>query len=548
MQKRSLLSIFSVSAVTTLIIVIVIMGTFNIAILVEDIDEAEDLFEISNQFFEEDLQIIFDDLAKVPDNNYISFYSNVNRYLDITINYLNRHTNIFDNGKLDGNYELKTSLNVIPDHFYGDYFIVNNAGDIILDETGFLEGNLLDIVDDSGDRVFGSDISLEDLRNINFSSSWLNNQEQTIYYASLKKLNDDYDIGLMTSRADAIETYKQMYIEHLNNISNFDSATYVVYNLSGEKVLGAFELPKSTVQEYIENRSIRALNRVEHEQFGILQYQVFPELDWLVIHQDNQLNQLRLLTRKEGDVRTKQLMWMFHLIFSLLVVVFVSFTVLSKRVRKKLDNQINTLNDSYINGKLVSDDDILFDEFGKVVQIFNRITKMKTSGTPNIEKPVKNDFDKAYLIKTIKSFLVDTYLDKSSEEFELKELITIALENMNIETSDFNVDIICDQEIVMFQNKLLIEGIMKFFVSNLIMNSGHLPNNMITIEIVADDNEVNISFTRNIIKKYESHADIVFNIFEELDEEIMSSLNGRLDYSNYEQSDRKLVIHCPLVK
>lgn len=530
-----------------MVVVIVIMGTFTIAILVEDIDEAEALFEKSNQFVEKSLQVVFDDLAKIPDIKHRSFFNKVNSSLDITIGYLNRHTKIFDKGKLDNNYDLKNSLNIIPEHFYGNYFIVNNAGDVVLDETGYLEGNLLEIVDDSGNRLFESDTKMEDLRDNNFSSSWLKDQEKTVFYAFLKKLNDNYNIGLMTSREEAIETYKKMYFEHLNDISNLESATYVVYNLRGDRLLGGFELTESVVEDYIKESSLGKLSHVEHEEFGILHYQVFLELDWLVIHQDRQLNQLRYLTKREGKARTKQLIWMFYLIFTLLVVIFVCFTVVSKTVKNKLNTQINSLNDSFLNGKLILDDDILFDEFGKVAQLFNKMIQKMTPMPSRIEKPIQNDSNKGFLIKTIKSHLVDAYEGNASESFELKELMSSSLEKMNVETSGFDIDIICDQEIIMFQNKVFLTGLIRFFVTNYVVNSGYLSTNTITIEIFADDSEVNISFTRNIIKKYESHADVVLNIFEELDEEIMSTLNGRLDYSNYVQADKKLVIHCPLV-
>ena len=103
-----------------------------------------------------------------------------------------------------------------------------------------------------------------------------------------------------------------------------------------------------------------------------------------------------------------------------------------------------------------------------------------------------------------------------------------------------------EQDINMNQNKALIHGLIRFFVTNLIFNTGFLKEDNITIEVYADDGNVNRSFVRNANKNHQTYDDIIYNVFEEIDDVIMFSLGGSFDYANYKHADRKLIIQCPV--
>jgi len=548
MQKKSLLTTFSFYAITALISVIVIFGTLIIVLIISDIEESEALLEQNILSYTSELQQPFDELSYAFENAQLSFYNKVNHILDKTTEYLLNDYDLFDRGKISSIDSLNESFKLYPVSSYEGYFILDEDGDVIYDETGLLDGNITEMIDDAGEKVYSSELLPQNVSDFHFSSSWMKSNGLETYYASFKKLNKHYYIGLLTSKSNTIEIYKSEYISKFRIASELQSSRYHILDFDGQIVLGNVSLTKPEISDLIENRNINQIMHMNHAMYGEFYYQIFPELEWIIINQDHFLTDFNLLINDHIGSRNVQLIFMIHLVVFMICAIILSFAFMSKRTKRKLDHQIDILNASVISNTLIGDNNILYSEFMKVVQAFNKLMRGKEKVLTTKEKTDEEDHNKSYFMKVIKYQFIDSHLLDPIENFNLKPLIHECLDNMKLADSVFKAEIICEQDIKMNQNKALIQGLVRFFVTNLIFNTGFLEENTITIEIYADERNVNLSFVRNVNKKYLTYENIIYDLFEEIDDVIMSTLGGSFDYSNYKHGDRKLTVQCPLVK
>lgn len=547
MQKKSLLTTFSISAISAIIGIVVLLGTLMVVFMINDIEEAEELIEESILSYKTDLQVPFDELSEMFEENQMTYYDDVDKLLDLTKDYLLKTSGLLDKDDMLNSSLIMKQLNLLPESPHEGYFVLNNDGDVIVDETGFLKGNLTELEDDAGEQVFSYALESINISGVHFSSSWENMNELETYYASLKKLNNDYYIGLMTSKDILVEMYKNYYISKLQSVTNMQSTSYTILTLEGNLILGNINFTKADIDQLIEDSSVGEIICLEHEIYGNMFYQVYPELNWIVINQNRLLTKVNRFLNEEIDSRNFQLMVVIHLVFVVVVLMIVGFAVLSFKVRKKIEYQIDVINISVKEKNLITDTDIQYQEFKQVVKVFNKLIKAKEYTISSKEKNNEQECNQSYLMEMIKYQLIDSHLFALKEAFDLKQLMYESLESLKLENSVFKSEIICEQDIDMTQNKALLQGLVQFIVINLIVNSGYLEKNTITIEIYADDENAHLSFTRNVNKTQKTHEDIIYTLLEEIDEVIMSSIGGSLDYSNYDHADRKLIIHCPLV-
>ncbi|MBI9011180.1 MAG: hypothetical protein JEZ08_03050 [Clostridiales bacterium] len=547
MQKKSLLTTFSFSAITTLIGIVVLFGTIMMAFIIRDIEKSEELLDQSISSYKSELELPLDELSSFFENAQVYFYKQVNQTLDMTIEYLLNNYDLFERGNISSILLVEDALKLYPESLYDGYFILSKNGDIILDETGFLAGNLTEMMDDSGEKVFSSELNVQNVSEFHFSSSWMTSNDLETYYASFKELNNNYYIGLLTNKKNTVETYKKEYISRFKNISELHLSRFHIIDLNGQVILGNITLSKSEIDDLLESRSVDRITELNHATYGSLYYQIFPELNWIIINQDYFMNNMSLMISNTIVKRNTQLIFLIHLVVLIISGIILAFAILSKRTKKKLDHQFNILNKSIISNSSVEENNILYSEFKRVAQVFNKLTRAKENAIVTKEKIYEEDQNKSYFMKMIKHQLVDSHLLNSNENFNLKPLIYECMESMKLENSVFKADIICEQDIKMNQNKALIQGLIYFFVSNLIFNTGFLKENNITIEVCADNENVNLSFVRNVNKRSQPYKHIIYNVFEEIDDVIIFNLGGSFDYSNYEHADSKLIIQFPLV-
>jgi len=547
MQKKSLLTTFSISAISAIIGIVVLLGTVMVVFMINDIEEAEELIEESILSYQTDLQVPFDELSEKFDENQIGYYNQTSSMLDLTKEYLLKSDGLSDKDDMVNSSFIMRQLNLLPESPHEGFFVLNNDGDVIVDETGFLKGNLTDLVDDTGEKVFSYPLESKNISEISFSSSWENMNGLETYYASLKKLNEDYYIGLMTSKDAVMELYKNYHLLKFQSVTDMQSASYTILELEGKLILGNINFTKADIDQLIKDSSVGEVTYLEHETYGNIFYQVYPELNWIVINQNRLLTKIDQFLNEEIDRRNSQLVFIIHLVVVLVVLMIIGFAVLSQRVRKKIERQMDVLTISAKEKNLITEPDIQYQEFKQVVKVFNKLIKAKEYTISSKEKNNEQECNQSYLIKMIKYQLIDSNVLAKKESFDLKQLMYECLESLKLENSVFKAEIICEQDIDMTQNKTLIKGLVQFVVTNLIVNSGYLDKNTITIEIYADDENAHLSFTRNVNKNQKTHEDIIYDLLEEIDEVVMSSIGGSLDYTSYDQADRKLIIHCPLV-
>jgi len=226
-------------------------------------------------------------------------------------------------------------------------------------------------------------------------------------------------------------------------------------------------------------------------------------------------------------------------------VIFVAvgfFLLVYKTMRKKVDHQITSLKYAVKSDHKISEEDIKYDEFYRIVQIVDQLKPVQETYVEKV-KLVKEDY--TYVMKELLNQMVKIHIDNPSEIFEIQDVIDSSINGFAEEHTAFSIEVTCDSSINLYQNKELLVGTIRFLVLNILMNTGRGKNNHISVEFFSDDDQVMVNIMRNTISlKQESDDDLI----QELEIYVSRGLSGHLITSKYENTTKELTIQFPIVK
>ncbi len=537
MKKTRLLSLFARITLISFVSIIVIFGTLDIMFLIDDNSSIEELIKQSTAAYEDGISKPLNSFDSIQDDVRFGSYDYLEDYLMTTKEFLlnseTTYTHTLESIELSGSEGC---------------FMINNDGDITYDTTNKLSGNIYNIKDVDGNLV-GELFSpkLTDDESYRFTSMFLTNGISNEYYSVIMRLDKENILGIMISSEEALDFYKDKNIELLEMIPSSNLASFDLLDFEGNVLAGDISLSMNQIKLMLESPD-EELPMIEHPDYGVMYFKVYPELEWILINRSQYISSYQKSydnLRRKGEIR---LSIFLHAVFATIIIIFIVFSRMLKSVRFKIQAQMTALNKAADSEYNIGEDDIKFEEFRKIVHIFNRIKRHSVVTEPtDVDHSASNDY-KSYFLSMIKRQLIDQLKDGVIEQFELNVLIEESLKKLYLENSDFDIEFIGDTDVMMTQNKTALSGFVQFCALNLLVNSKGSKVNLITVETIADHKNVYIKINKNIGKRDIKPTLEELDILESLAPIIELSLGGSLLLEHYSNEDRKIVLHLPILK
>ncbi|MCH4889906.1 hypothetical protein EZV73_20165 [Acidaminobacter sp. JC074] len=530
MKKKSILSMFILITVSSLSAIITIFGLLFLFDILSESKDLEVIIDQTELMLEEGIGVTLDLEATIDEMVETYSYEKMDNALDEVI-------------ASSSNDKEALLLHLNSREFIDGIFILDKRGNILYSDLDDFKSNIHELRDDTGKRVgelFSEGLLKE--HSLKFSSTWLEDGVFEDYLSIIKMVEDNYYVGIYEKREHAIEYFKENVISSLNTIPDSELLQLIVYDYKGNAIRGHLDVDSDVLEQMIDEAS-DSIQRYNHPELGQMYYKTYPTLRWLVINKSevltNYVREYETLSKKKET----RLCVMIHVIVSLLLVTIVFFILTYRKMRKKIDHQITSLSHAIQLDEHLSEDDIKFEEFNRIVKIVNQVKPVKPIYEPKVKEIVVEE-NNIYVMKELFNQLILSNVHASYEHFDIKALIDKSVEGYDKENTSFNMDVTCDIDVILFQNKALLQGVLRFLVLNILFNSGKGKNNQLSIEVFSDEKQVLINVMRNTSSSSRVNED---DLISKLSECVELGLKGQLISSKYENSTKELTLKFPIV-
>lgn len=522
MKRPSYANKIILSVIGILFLVIFILGTSILVVMIDDVNESEQLLNYSKQAYKDSIDIMFEDYDNISGSILRSSYVYLN---EIAKEYLRSY------------HGDALSESFSEEKFIKGYFLVNEAGQVEKDTTGLFKGNLLTMKDDAGDPVAQLyRTSMDEHKQVKFEAQF----NDRMYYSLLRKLDDEYMLGLTMSADNAERLFTNQLKETASLLPDTVVTDLEIVSLEDMDEMQYFKYPLQVIREMSEAETDEVIE-YRSEQY-LLFYKILNN-KWLIIFESQLITDLESKFEEIMNTQSKQLVTVSHAVVLVIIFIGALLVLLSKRIKKQLHQKIEILENNPVYDKAFAEQ-IKYDEFYRIYSI----TKNNKPQTVVVECNHDHEENLFYMMGLIKQHYIQRHLNAALERFKFSEVLNKLLSDLMIESTLFEVNIIDDTEADVYQNKSLIEGLMLYTIVSLLIYGNSKIKNIIRIEAVEYQDQIIVEVSRNKILDKQHLLYEMIEEFDVIDELIHLGLNGQLDYSKYETPNRLISIHIPKEK
>jgi len=354
MKRKSLLSMFTTTTLSVFILITFLFGTVTIFILYGNLNQMELMVDNTRQTYEESSIQMLNSYGQLIDDYEVWQYDK----LEVVINHTILH--------IDQDKAFVSIENAIEDDGH-DYFILNKDGDILYDESGYFSGSIHDVIDDRG--------SVAPYYSTSMSVYKFNAYFSDKYLVIIKPVSEDYLIGIVANGCECLSEFTNSTIMHFNNLPDLDNGRLSLIDFEGNNLVNGLTLSKSEVQ-MMKSKDGQQAFKMNTDKEGIVYYRIHPELKWILINKNNIINESYDANSERIELSRKNYIIAIHCVLLLIIIVLSLFFGLTRRMKKRIQHQMDALHGAVHLNKHLTEEDIKYKEFEKIVHYFNQIRRI----------------------------------------------------------------------------------------------------------------------------------------------------------------------------